>query len=364
MSRLARDLTSQFYEYADDTQVGVEEALELAMLRCQQKVQREHAPSVDPQLQSAYDKVKQQNLKLKQELEQIKTGLATLERQKKEAQSKRFVLDNADLAQDDVKLKQAYGFLSRAKEELHRLRNLVEQSKLNDIVQLENEVLYLKKQLKELKQESRSIRGSSDHQTAALEQFRNSQSFETKQEALQRDLTAERSRLAELKAHLLQMQNADKQRQDRYAELDLGVRVLNKAIEENAPPKVEVRLKEATKQVDIMEKATKTQSTVADRSITEAEERLRTLIMETNKSSAIVNERAQQIKLKDLKIRELQAKVTQLQPRAEIYANPEAKSKGPVTEYIQSLSPQKTTAKSLPKKSVDASTGQRGGPWS
>jgi hypothetical protein len=51
--------------------------------------------------------------------------------------------------------------------------------------------------------------------------------------------------------------------------------------------------------------------------------------METNKASAVLNERAQQLKLKDLKV--LQAKVQQLQPRIDVTAEVT------VTAYIRSL---------------------------
>jgi DNA repair exonuclease SbcCD ATPase subunit len=323
---MKRELITRLNEFSVDAQTGVKQAVQLAFDRSLTTPIKE--VGYDPQLQEAYTKVKQQNLKLKQELEEIRAGLGALERQKRDESSQRVALDNTDLAQDDSRLKQAYGTLTRAKEELELLRSQVETSKHHKIVQLEDEVAFLRKQLAAHKQENQTIKGTRDLMTNALELDAASQS---KKEALQSELSRERSRLMELKAQYKQLQRDAKPSQDNYAELDLRIRNLIKTSEGSAPLPAEVRLAEATKRAQIMHKAVKTQNSTADRAIAEAEERLRSVIMETNKASAVLNERAQQLKLKNLKVKELQAKVQQLQPRIDVTAEVT------VTAYIRSL---------------------------
>jgi DNA repair exonuclease SbcCD ATPase subunit len=320
---MTKELMRRFQEFSDDTRTGVEIAMKLAAERSKQRVKRE-TDQLDQQLHPAYLKEKQLNRKLKQDLEEIREGLAALERQKRESVTKRFTLDSADIAQDDHKLKLAYRVLARAREELKVLRLHLEQSKRFDIVQVEDDILDLRRQLAALRQENQTLQGSSDLQVNALDLFKSQQSFEEKEAVLRAELERERRRYAELKTKLTQMQTAEKPRHDRYAELDLKVRTLTKTLEENAPSLAEVRLAETTKQADIMQKAVKTHSSAADRAIAEAEERLRALIMETNKSSAVLNERTQQLKLKELKAKELQAKAQQLQARLDFFAKSEA----------------------------------------
>jgi hypothetical protein len=353
---MSNELMRRFQEFSEDTRTGVEIAVKLAAERSKQGGRRE-TDQLDQQLPPAYLKEKQLNHKLKQDLEEIRAGLAALERQKRESVTKRFTLDSADLAQDDDKLKLAYRVLARAREELKGLRFHLEQSKRFDIVQVEDDILDLKRQLAALRQENQTLRGSSDLQVNALELFKAEQNFEEKQVALRAELESERRRYVELKANLAQMQTAEKQSHDRYAELDLKVRTLTKTLEENAPSQAEVKLAETTKQADIMQKAVKTHSSAADRAIAEAEERLRALIMETNKSSAVLTERTQQLRLKELKLKELQAKAQQLQARVEFFAKSEAAKSSKESDQLRgSASQMKPFLAGQAKPTVNAGT--------
>lgn len=240
---------------------------------------------------------------------------------------------------DDTELMQAVEESNRLQREAQALKLRLNVAPVQLVTEMMNEVRYLGQQLQAAQKDNRALKGVAIKQKAgisAIEAVEASSQYES----LKAELAASRDRFAQLKQRLAQESQTSATEHKRYLDADRKLKQ-PKAVEE-----VKVT-EDHTKHAQIFEKAFKTAAKQTEIIIPKAEARLRELITLTNKNSALLKEREQEIKLRDLKIRELQSKIESLTPTFNAIIRRE--SERSVQEEIERGKKYMSMAKSAPE---------------
>jgi hypothetical protein len=196
---------------------------------------------------------------------------------------------------------QAVDEASRLQKEAQSLKLRLNVAPLQAMLELDNEVKYLRQQLQTATKDNRALKGVSTQQRAgiqAIEAVEAGSQFEV----LKQELASTRERFAQLKKSLAQESQTSTQEHKRYLDADRKLKP--------KPQEEEVKSsQDLTSKVEVLERAFKTIAKQSETEIVRAEARLKEVITTTNKNSVLLTQREQELKLRELKVRELQSKV-------------------------------------------------------
>lgn len=155
----------------------------------------ETAQHVDPKV--AVQKLKQQNEKLKSELSQLRTALQTALNSQKQAQiqSKR---PNFSAESEDKELQALHQRIKKLKNERNALKVQIAANSDSNTTQLENELKYLKNQLKEAENEQSTLIKVQKDQEVHMENLSTGQSVTDRLAKLKEEIRDARDEYREL----------------------------------------------------------------------------------------------------------------------------------------------------------------------
>lgn len=262
---------------------------------------------------TAVKKLKQQNDKLKSELGTIKKSLnQAISTQKiAEVQSKRpnFSEDN-----EDETIKALHKKLQKLKKERDSLKSQSSNAHDDANAVLENEIKYLKSQLKDAQKEQKLLEKILVNQGKGFEEMNQGQLSAEKKTELEEEIRKARDEYKKIGLKIKAQEQEWKQDHERMVMLKEKLREKKPRAEEDKKGKEpDDEIKELSKKVDMVKISIKTEEGKAKRVIAEAQSALAAAKMEEEVLRKKISEKDEELQLKVLKIKELKSSVSKLQ---------------------------------------------------
>ena len=214
----------------------------------------------------AIQKLKQQNEKLKSEVQTIKTALEEALKRQKNARLESFRSQFAErkVHSADPEMQQLLGKIAEVKTQIETVRADLTSKHEDQALALESQVKMLKKRLGELEDEENTLKKIGKKQRRAIGLLQNDKDKVTPQvEALNKESAALGVKLKELKLKLAQRQVEWKSAHEQMVAMELKCRAAKQSLHQEPPEQSEndKELQEWSKKVAIMEKAISTEET-------------------------------------------------------------------------------------------------------
>ncbi|CAG9320318.1 unnamed protein product [Blepharisma stoltei] len=277
----------------------------------------ETAQHVDPKI--AVQKLKQQNEKLKSELSQLRTALQSAINNQKQAtiQAKR---PNFSSESEDREFQVLHSKIKKLKNERSALQVQIAANSDSNTTELENELKYLKSQLKQAENEQQTLSKVQKDQESHMENISSGQSIIDKINRLKEEIKEAKDEYREV-LETMKTEEA-KWREDHKKMVTLDSRIREATGKAPKPQnksesksKEEEELTELKRRQEVLNKAIATEEAKGKRYITEAEANLKVLQDEDLALKKKLKEKEQESQLKSLKIKELKGTVTALQKK-------------------------------------------------
>ena len=263
---------------------------------------------------TAVKKLKQQNDKLKSELGTIKKSLnqAISTQKTAEVQSKRpnFSEDN-----EDETIKALHKKLQKLKKERDSLKSQSSNAHEDTNTVLENEIKYLKTQLKEANNEQKLLEKILVKQGKGFEEMNQGQLSAEKKRELEEEIRKTRDEYKKIALKIKTEEPEWKQDHERMVQLKEKLREKKpKAEEDNKKGKEpDDEIKELTNKLKTVKKSLLSEEAKGKRVITEAQNGLSAAKAEEEALRKKIADKDEELQLKVLKIKELKSSVTKLQ---------------------------------------------------
>ena len=261
---------------------------------------------------TAVKKLKQQNEKLKTELSTIKKALhQALSTQKNaEVQSKRpnFSEDN-----EDETIKALHKKLQKLKKERDSLKTQSSNGHDEGNTVLENEIKYLKGQLKEAQKEQKLLEKILESQGKGFEELNQGQFTSEKRKELEDEIRRTRDEYKKIAAKIKTEEQQWKQDHEKMVLLKEKLREKKPKQEEKKAKEPDDEVKELSKKVEMIKISIKTEEGKAKRTAAEAQASLAALRQEEEALKDKIVRKDEDLQLKVLKIKELKASVGKMQ---------------------------------------------------
>ena len=273
---------------------------------------------------TAVKKLKQQNEKLKVELSTIKKSLnqAISSQKNAEIKSKRpnFSGDNEDEA-----LKALFKKIQKLKKERDSLK--VQSSTTDEgNATLENEMKYLKSQLKDAEKEQKLLQKVIKEQEKGLGDLNIGQLNSDKKNQLKEEIKKAKEDYKEIQNKIKSEEQQWKQDHEKMVLLKEKIREKKpKVVDEQQKSPQEKELAKLNEKVDILKNSVAVEEAKAKRNLADLQNSLATLKTEEENLRKKIKEKEQDSQLKALKIKELKQTVSNLQKKVE--SNKEDKKK-------------------------------------
>ncbi|CAG9317053.1 unnamed protein product [Blepharisma stoltei] len=281
----------------------------------------ETATHLDPKI--AVQKLKQQNENLKSELSQLRGALQTAMNNQKQAsiQAQR---PNFSSDSEDRELQILHSKIKKLKNERSSLKVQITANSDSSTAEIENELKYLKNQLKQAEAEQQTLLKLQKDQENHIETISTGQTVADKISRL-------REEIKEAKDEYREVNETMKSEEARWLEDHKRMIALESRIREASgkTPKVksktqeEDELTELKRKQDVLNKAIATEEAKGKRYIIEAENSLKALQDEDLGLKKKLREKDQECQLKILKIKELKGNIANLQRKGKDEENRE-----------------------------------------
>jgi chromosome segregation ATPase len=273
---------------------------------------------------TAVKKLKQQNDKLKTELSTIKKSLhAAVSTQKNaEIQSKRpnFSGDNEDEA-----LKALHKKIQKLKKERDSLKAQSSTSADEGNTDLENEIKYLKSQLKDAENEQKVLKKVIKEQEKGIGDLNVGQLNSDKKNQLKEEIKKARDDYKELHNKIKTEEQQWKQDHEKMVMLKEKIREKKpKVVEEQKSPQEE-EITDLNKKIDVLKKSIAVEEAKAKRSINDLQAAVVVLKNEEETLKKKIKEKDQDSQIKTLKIKELKQSAVNLQKKVNDLAKEDKK---------------------------------------
>ena len=264
---------------------------------------------------TAVKKLKQQNEKLKSELNTIKKSLhqAISSQKNAEIQSKRpnFSGDN-----EDETLKALHKKIHKLKKERDGLKTQAHSGTDEGSAALENEIKYLRSQLKDAEKEQKLLQKVLKEQEKGIGDLNMGQLNSDKKSQLEDEIRKARDEYKKIQAKIKNEEQQWKQDHERMVMLKEKIREKNpRNVEELPKNPQEEELGELNKKVDVLRKSITVEEAKAKRYITDLQNNIVSMKAEEETLKKKIKEKEQDFQLKVLKIKEIKQSVSNLQKK-------------------------------------------------
>lgn len=281
-----------------------------------------NSAEVDSKSKLAIKELKKQNEKLRSELTSLKTVLnqAIHKRKLQEKESKRPNFKEIE----DKELSALYSRIEKLKKERHNLQIEVFTNEDTNIVDLQNQVKFLKQRLKTVSEESKTLGSVAKNQEGVISGIDTSQTYKERSLKIKQEIKTYKEKYRHLLSQMKFEELQWKQTHEKMLKIGVNIRkAKSKSEVRKRPPRVgpqsktyeDLKVEELKKKVQIIKKAISSEETTANRVISDSESKNKAMELEIRTLQKKIKAKNEESMLKDLKLNELKGTVKALKQK-------------------------------------------------